>query len=157
MKVGILAFLLAFAFGSFVAKAGSIERADIENIPIGVAMKFAELSSLSAQKICLLQPYQDRLHFDDAFASKVNTHLAAMNYVADEHRFAFVLVGNDVVEVARFNRSQQLDTLAKQASFRIDAAIPRGFVPQDCAEGDFAALIKVEYGGRVYLALGESR
>lgn len=155
--VALLAATASIAYG-LSANAGSLDEDAFSNIPIGKATKFSNLSSLDAQAVCLLQPYQDRLPSNDALAVRVNEYLAAHDYVAGEGHFAFVLIWKDAIEIAPFNRSQELDVLAKhEISSAVEAMLPKGFAPHDCASGRFAAFIKIGFRARTYVVLGEAR
>ncbi|EJC82903.1 hypothetical protein Rleg4DRAFT_4633 [Rhizobium leguminosarum bv. trifolii WSM2297] len=139
------------------ATAGSLDEDAFRNIPIGKTTKLSNLSPLDAEAICLLQPYQDRLSSKDALAARVNEYLAANNYVAGEGHFAFVLVGKDAIEIAAFNRSQELDVLAEHGvSSSVEKMLPKGFAAHDCASGQFAAFIKIGFRERTYVVLGEA-
>lgn len=155
--VALLAATASIAYG-LSANAGSFDDDAFRNIPLGKATKLSDLSSLDTQAVCVLQPYQDRLSSKDALTARVNEYLAANNYVADEGHFAFVLIGKDAIEIAAFNRSQKLDVLAKhEVSSSVEAMLPKGFVPRDCASGRFGAFIKIGFRARTYVLLGEAR
>ncbi|WP_245433147.1 hypothetical protein [Rhizobium sp. L43] len=157
MRFIALAAMALIAYGPS-ANAGSLDEDAFRNIPVGKATKFSNLSSLDAQAVCLLQPYQDRLPSNNALAARVNDYLAANNYVPDEEHFAFVLIGKEAIEIAAFNRSQKLDVLAKhEVSPSVEEMLPKGFAPHDCASGQFAAFTKIGFRARTYVLLGEAR
>ncbi|WP_261333414.1 hypothetical protein [Rhizobium leguminosarum] len=140
------------------AKAGSLDEDAFKNIPLGKVTKFSNLSSFDTQAVCLLQPYQGRLSSKDALAARVNKYLAAKNYVPDEGHFAFVLIGKEAIEITTFNRSQKLDVLAKdEVSSPIAEMLPKGFAATDCASGQSAAFVKIEFRARTYVLLGQAR
>lgn len=154
--IAFLAATASIAYGPS-ANAGSLDEDAFKNIPVGKATKFSDLSSLDAQAVCLLQPYQDRLSSKNALAARVNEYLAANKYVSDEGHFALVLIGKDAIEIATFDRSQKLDVLAKhEVLSSVEEMLPKGFAPQDCANKS-AAFIKIEFRARTYVLLGEAR
>ncbi|MFA1624569.1 hypothetical protein ACDY96_17585 [Rhizobium mongolense] len=156
-SIRFLGFLSAMASIASAAEAGALEQSTVRNIQFGMTTKFSDLSSFDAQEVCILQPYQDRLHSKDALAVRVNQHLAAKNYTADEGHFS-VLIGKEAIEIATFKRSQQLDLLAKhEVASSVDEVMPKGFVPNDCVDGKFAALFKTEFRDRTYVVLGDAR
>ena len=151
--LGLLTLVGSITYG-FFAHAGSLDQDAFKKIPIGKATKFSNLSSFEA--VCLLQPYQDRLYSKDAVAVRANKYLAANNYSSDEGHFAFVLVGKEAIEIASFERSQELDVLAKhEVSTAVDQVLPNGFDPLDCASGEAAVFGRVGLRGRTYVVLGE--
>ncbi|MDU0364958.1 hypothetical protein RWK44_31785 [Rhizobium sp. 25PS6] len=155
--IGFLVSMASIVYGPS-ANAGSLDRDDLESIPIGKATEFSNLSTFDAQAVCLLHPYQDRLSSKDELAVRVNTYLAANKHVSDEGHFAFVLVGKDGIEIVPFKRSRNLDVLAKhEVSSSVDEMLPKGFAPHDCANGQSAAFLKIGLRARTYLVLGELR
>lgn len=153
---GTLVASMAFACAGSAAAADVLHQNALLNIPVGKVAEFSRLSSFDAQLVCLMQPYQNRLHFEGAEAVKANEYLTATNFKADESRFSYVLIGKQTVAVATFNRSQQLDAMAKhEVSPSLEARIPDNFVASDCAAGEAAAFHSVEFDGRTYLILGE--
>ncbi|MBB3521173.1 hypothetical protein [Rhizobium sp. BK456] len=154
--IAFLAMVAAMACGP-LAEAGALDEDAFGNIPLGKATKFSRISSFDAQAVCLLQPYQNRLPSSDALAVRVNEYLAASNYVADEGHFAFVLIGKGAIEIAAFQRSQKLDVLAEhEVSSSVEEMLPKDFASHDCASGQSAALVKIEFRARNYVLLGQS-
>lgn len=155
--LGFVAVLAVLAYGPW-ATSGVLNQDAVRNIPMGQTLPFSNLSSSAFQEICLLQPYQDRLVSSETSATRVNEFLATVDYIPDEGRFAFVLIGRETIEIAVFKRSRHLDILAKHTiSPSVEETLPKGFVPLDCANGETAALMKTELRDRTYIVLGEVR
>ena len=139
-----------------LAKDGRPEFAAIENIEIGKTKKLSEIFSFSAQNFCVLQPYQDRVTLNSAFTERVNRYLSERNYVSSEGNFSFVMIGEEEIEVFTIDRSNYLDLLVSdKVTSSVEMALPKGFVPQDCARSEFASLLKIRAHERNYVVLGE--
>ena len=155
--IGLLALLLSTAHWS-AAGAGPLDESTFNKISVGKPTRFHDISTFDAKAVCLLQPYQDRLPSRDVLAARVNKYLAANNYSADEGHFAFVVIGNDAIELTSFKRSQSLDVLAKhEVPSKALEMFPIGFVPQNCADGQLAAFMKISFRSKPYIVLGELR
>jgi hypothetical protein len=126
----------------------------VTNVPIGTAVRLADISPFNAEAVCILVPYQDRLASKYAFAARVNDHLAEKGFRADEGHFALVFIGGRSIEVATLSR-RRIDMLPMHMiSPQAAQMLPEGFTPQSCASGEVAALAKIEFRDRTYIVLG---
>ncbi len=126
----------------------------VTNVPLGTAVRLADISPFNAEAVCILVPYQDRLESKYAFAARVNDHLAKKGFRADEGHFALVFIGSRSIEIATLSR-RRIDMLPMHMiSPPAAQMLPEGFTPQSCANGEVAALAKIEFRDRIYIVLG---
>jgi hypothetical protein len=123
--------------------------------PVAHISKIDALTS-DAKAVCVLQPYQDRLHILGDIAASVNAHLAKVKFSSDEGHFTFVFARNHGIEIERIKRSQDLDFFSnRQMPAAISNALPHNFSQEDCVTGSSAAVIKVKFHERSFIIFGQ--
>ena len=160
LAIAITVFGSALFVGYEVLRPAQIINRDaLLAIPNGEARPVSELTKADFSRVCILQPYQNRVQTDhgELDLARANAHLSAIEYAGDEGRWALILIADAAIELVVFNRSSKLDLMAVQQLQSTDAAalLPIGFVPMNCAAGNRAALSKIGFGERTYVVLGE--
>lgn len=153
--VSLLVLLLTSCDSNW-ASSGPIDRAALVALPTGSSARVSDLIGAEIDRVCALGPYEDRLSEEEWHAGRVNAHLRSIRYTADEHRWAFLLIGEEQIEIASFDRSAELDLMSayEAGRSRVDG-LPQGFAPSVCARAKFAAFAKTADRDRAYVLLGE--
>jgi hypothetical protein len=126
-------------------------KALMQNIKVGEAVRLSALIKRPMDAVCVLYPYQPSLNEQDPLSLKINAHLSATHYSADEGHWALIIVEGDRVLVEKFKRSDELDIRSGSDS------TPPGFKPGRCIPAAQAAFAKVQMSNRNYLVLGETK
>ncbi|UWU12913.1 hypothetical protein N2599_12110 [Rhizobium sullae] len=97
-------------------------------------------------RVCVLGPYEDRLHEMVTGGDRANEHLANIGYRGDEGRWAIILIQESKIGVLRFSRSAKLDFLAAHAAIELPlpSKLPGNFTAMNCADSKSAAFTIVE-------------
>jgi len=161
LAIAITVFGSALIVGYEVLRPAQIINRDaLLAIPAGGARPVSELAKADFSRVCILQPYQNRVQAENGELdlSRANAHLSAIEYAGDEVHWALIFIADAAIELVVFNRSSKLDLMAVRQLQSTDAAalLPVGFVPMNCAAGNRAALSKIGFGERTYVVLGEA-
>src|SRR5215204_2122630 len=114
--------VLTFAAGSRAQQF--LEPKQLQHITVGEIVAVKNLVRRPFDAVCVLYPYQPWLHEREPLSQKVNAHLVAVKYVADEGHWAFVFVDGPTVTVEKFARPPDIASG--------DASLPRTFKARSC-------------------------
>ncbi len=130
--------------------AQMFDPSDLAKMQIGDVVRLRDLLKESAEKVCFLSPYQDRLKKEELLSRQVNAHLDAIGLRLEDGGFALVFVKGDKVSVQRPGRG--LNPIATWHPWNQE--ISRIFMPFGCTTIDRALVIKSSSG---HLLFGERR
>ncbi len=152
-------FVLSFGWES---KAGQqmIEQSFLQNdLKIGQVLRLSSFTKASSGTVCALYPYQEFVTEGDPESVRINAHLKAIGYMADEGHWAIVVVEPEAVHLSKFKLSKKLDILAlhkMQTEHKVKPPTPKDFKPARCSSVHDAAITKIEWQGRIYLVMGRA-
>ena len=94
----LLAALLAMLMSISYAGSATPTLNALRDAPIDIPVRIAQIAVPVAETVCLLQPYQDRSRDGGDLTARINAHLDAEAFAADEGHFTLILVREHGIE-----------------------------------------------------------
>lgn len=159
-KIRFLIFFgVIFLGGILVWQNGSIEEKLLTEKKLlslttpGEVTPLKKIVQFDQKYVYTLGPYQDFVSNECPQADRINQHLRAVNYVADEGHWSLVFADEDKVIIITFKRKPDfLGVHELKEQYRQE--MPTNFKPSNWAEMDQAALYRLSIEDRQYLVFG---
>ena len=120
----------------------------------------SEVFSRDSDFVCVLVPYQDRIHSDYPYSKLVNQKISSLDLSFGEGYWYMVFINEDEVDYFRFLRSGSYDYAVSDRSHKVEnySLIAKQanveFTGKSCEAYEIAILYFFEDESRAYVTLG---